>query len=258
MTEKVDYGLRFTVRYFYDIQRLRVAAKSRPGPKGKDAEIMISKDDALFLEGLGDGLLSLEHEALKRVRKQLKRYPIYQWLSEQKGCGPTMSGVLLSEININRCNTVSALWHFAGLSVDSQTHKAVRRKKGEKVTYSPFLRDKMLGVLSECLIKCNSPWRKFYDDYKHRKKTTMVKVCMGCANKPPKEKKECKRPKCKNCEGKVYDVPWGASDLHRANAAKRYMIKMFLMEMWVKWRTLEGLDTRPPYCVEYLGVVHHG
>ena len=43
---------------------------------------------------------------------------------------------------------------------------------------------------------------------------------------------------------------------HRDRAAKRYMIKMFLKDLYVAWRTLEGLPVRKPYHEEYLGHKH--
>jgi hypothetical protein len=46
------------------------------------------------------------------------------------------------------------------------------------------------------------------------------------------------------------------SDGHRDHAAKRYMVKMFLKDLYVAWRTMEGLPVRVPYQEEYLNHVH--
>jgi len=52
-------------------------------------------------------------------------------------------------------------------------------------------------------------------------------------------------------------VPWkDVSNGHRDAAAKRYMIKMFLQDLYVAWRNIAGLPTRVPYAEEYLGKVH--
>lgn len=101
--------------------------------------------------------------------------------------------------------------------------KAMRPVKGEQLPYNAFLKMKLVGVLGPCLLKANSPWRKFYDDYKHRKAS----------------------------------AGWGVSDGHRHNAAIRYMVKMLLLEIWKEWRAFEGLEVRPPYAEQYLGHVHH-
>jgi hypothetical protein len=35
------------------------------------------------------------------------------------------------------------------------------------------------------------------------------------------------------------------------------MIKMFVKDLYVAWRTIEGLEVRKPYQEEYLGKVHN-
>src|SRR5207247_9955187 len=148
---------------------------------------------------------------------------IYAWLSEQNDCGPTMAGVIISELETSaRFDTVSKLWAYCGLSVDTTTGKARKRKRGEKANWNNFAKTKLIGVLAPCFIKCGSPWRKLYDDYKHRKLT----------------------------------AGWGVSDGHRHNAAMRYMVKMFLLQLWTTWRKLDGLVVTVPYSEAKLGIVH--
>ncbi len=43
---------------------------------------------------------------------------------------------------------------------------------------------------------------------------------------------------------------------HRKNMAIRYMVKMFLKDLWVAWRTLEGLPVTPDYAEAKLGLKH--
>ncbi len=100
--------------------------------------------------------------------------------------------------------------------------RAARPQKGVKLPYNGFLRTKMVGVLGPCLLKSESPYRSFYDNYK----------------------------------GRVSSTSWGNSDAHRHRAAVRYMVKMLLADIWRGWRTLEGLPVRPLYHEEYLGHVH--
>lgn len=132
-------------------------------------------------------------------------------------------------------------------------------------------------------------WRKFYDDYKHRKESMRVDTCMGCLGTgtykiSDKEKERLAllvslRDKgrldedelgeleeleatvagklCGNCNGTGGPAPWGRSPMHRHNAALRYLAKMFLQQFWIQWRTLEGLEVRVPYAEEYLNRAHH-
>jgi len=262
--------LRRSVRFFYDLQKLRVQSSNR----NTTDTVELTEDDAKFMESTGEGLNALEKQALKQTSQILKGIPIYtKWLKNQKGCGPTMSGVLLSEIDIHKADTASALWRFCGLAVDSSTGKAERRTKGQKSHFSPWLKSKILHVLGDCLIKANSPWRAHYDNYKHRKENTILETCMGCngtgkatveddeaAPDPETKKKQTKKIKCPNCSGTGGPASWGCNKAHRHNAAMRNMVKMFLLELWTEWRTLESLPVTESYSVAVLGRKHgdHG
>lgn len=48
----------------------------------------------------------------------------------------------------------------------------------------------------------------------------------------------------------------GFSVVVQKNMAIRYMIKMFLKDLWVAWRTLEGLPVTPDYAEAKLGMKH--
>lgn len=134
----------------------------------------------------------------------------------------------------------------------------------------------------------NLPWRSFYDHYKNRKENTLVPMCMGCRGTGsyklsakeadrlsflsalpverlrPEEHGELKElleakdgVKCSNCNGTGGPAPWGRSQAHRSAAAQRYMVKMFLLAFWKKWRTIENLPIRMSYAEEYLHKFHN-
>ncbi|NDQ58556.1 MAG: hypothetical protein GZ088_15930 [Acidipila sp.] len=44
---------------------------------------------------------------------------------------------------------------------------------------------------------------------------------------------------------------------HRHAMAMRYMVKMFLIDLYVAWRKIEGLEVRPPYSQDKLGLDPH-
>jgi hypothetical protein len=245
--------LRYAVRYFYDIQRLRIAANNRGVEKRhmKDPTkaIELSENDQIFFEQTGRNLRSLEHSALKEVNGLLEHFKISAWLLDQHGIGPTMAGVICSSFDIGRANTVSALWAVSGLSVVDG--KAPRPKKLEKLKYNAWLRTKMVGVMGSNFLKLRSPWRKFYDNYKHRKECQIVSPCMGCGGAG-----KTARGTCENCAGNTKPAPWGMSKGHRHNASIRYMIKMFLAALYKEWRTIENLPVRVSYQEQYLGHKH--
>lgn len=261
-------AIKQSVRFFYDMQKLRIQSSNRTTTN----TVILDTKHGGHLDDQGDRLSEMERKEMTNIRRLLKMHPLYTgWLKDQKGCGPTMSGVIISEIDVSKADTVSALWSYCGLAVDSKTGKAVRMKRGEKAGYNPWLKSKLVKVLGDCLIRANSPWREHYDSYKHRKQNTLVDQCMLCKGKGTfKSKKEAadeeaagtsgREKKCTNCEGTGGPAPWGQSDAHRHQAAIRYMVKKFLEEMWVVWRNIEELPVTEPYAVAVLGRKHgdHG
>lgn len=262
-------AMRQSVRFLYDMQKLRIQSSNRASA---DTVILDAKHRK-HLDEQKKNLKTIERKELYNIRKLLKEHPIWtEWLEHQRGCGPTIAGIIISEIDIRKAPTVSALWSFCGLAVDTETGQAVRMKRGEKARFNPWLKSKLIKVLGDCLIKSNSPWRKIYDDYKHRKQNTLIDKCMLCNGsgtfRPKKQSTksededdgEDQNDTCSNCNGTGGPAPWGQSNKHRHNAAIRYMIKQFLEKMWLKWRELEGLQVTESYAVAVLGRKHgdHG
>jgi hypothetical protein len=107
-----------------------------------------------------------------------------------------------------------------------------KTKKGEEkvkdsITFNPFLKTKLLGVLAPSFMmqpadKC--VYRRIYDDYKHRLEN----------HKIHKDK----------------------SKGHRDNMAKRYMIKQFLKDLYKVWRQMETCEVHDPYENAKLGMDH--
>jgi hypothetical protein len=198
-----------------------------------------------------ENLLKAEKTLETYLHEELKKHQIYnEFLVGIKGVGLLMAGVIVSEIDIHKCNSISALWCFSGLDVvvytdkdtgeikeegrSRKSHHLVEKTytnsdgkevKTKGITFNPFLKTKLIGVLGSLFIKLRSdPYREIYDNYKHR-----------LENKP----KWIDRTKA-----------------HRNNAAIRYMIKEFLADLWTTWRKLEGLEVRSRYSEEKLGLIH--
>lgn len=248
-------SLKRNERFFYDLQRLRIQAGNRNNEHTDP--VILGQKDKEFLKRMSEGVKELEKDTLKEIRRLLKHFPIYtKFLKDVKGVGPTLAAVMISEVDITKANTISALWAWCGLGVDEHG-KAMRLKKGEKARYSPFLKAKMVKVLGDCLLKSQGPYTKFYYNYKTRKENTIVEVCMNCKGKGIFRSKELKKDlKCSNCKGTGHDAPWGCSQAHRHTAAIRAMVKALLQDFWLKWRELEGLPVTAPYAEAKLGMKH--
>jgi hypothetical protein len=106
------------------------------------------------------------------------------------------------------------------------------------ITFNPFLKTKLTGVLGTSFLRVgDSPYAKMYYDYKHRVESH---ARYGVEN-----------DKTKDDEGHLV-----TSKLRRHNMAIRYMIKLFLIDLYKAWRALENLPVSPPYSEAKLGVVH--
>lgn len=175
MTPEKRQQIRALVRNIYDLQKLRIQSGNRAGPQAEHAEAVLEADHKSFEGRTSTALHSIEADGFRELGRQLKGVPIFdQWLSLQKGVGPAMAGVLLSEIDIEKADTASKIWAYCGLTPTS------KRVKGQKTNYNPWLKSKVTSVLGGSFLKCNSPWRKFYDDYKNRKQNQLVDVCCAC------------------------------------------------------------------------------
>lgn len=192
----------------------------------------------------------LEAESIheKAILDELSREPIWtRYLVNVRGVGPLMAGVILSEIDITKCNSISALWAYCGLDVvvyekDGEVFEEGRCRKAHHlkpksytnrdgdvketvgITFNPFLKTKLVGVLGGVFMKLGGRYKEIYDGYKHR------------LENHPKHASKTKG--------------------HRHNMAVRYMVKEFLADLWTEWRTIEGLELRSRYNEEKLGLIH--
>lgn len=234
MNDAQRNSIKTLTRIFYDYQRERMALDGRLGIK-KDGDIKARAPERdpeilVYIRQHRDEVLEMEEATAKELAKEVHKHPLWKaFLSTVKGCGESMAAVLISEFDISKAPTVSNLWSFAGLAPGKD-----RKVKGQKCCFNQFLRAKLCGVLGSSFLKSNSPYREFYDNMKNR----LHSSDWGMESKNPTDK----------------DNPRAG---HQHKAATRYMVKMFLRDLYVAWRTLEGLPVRPPYQEEYLGKKHH-
>lgn len=282
-------ALRLLVRAREDFQDMRKRMDNRIGRKAdgsaqdlKEAR-MFTIEDLENFKYIADEAHRMEGVVEKMMKKHLVEIPVYNdWLSKVKGVGPISAGWILGEIDIEIATTVSKIWQFAGMNpglvLGKKRVKAKDYKKemgpiikeivfdkkktennhyivqtdeplrGDRATpgyvlpYNKKLRTVLIGVLADSFIKQNAPYRlKYYDTNKTRLENESSLIVN------PDEKRKRKDDW----------MPWkDVSKGHRDAAAKRYMIKMFLKDLYVAWRTAEGLTVRAPYAEEYLGKKH--
>ena len=276
------------VRGVYDLQKLRIQAgnrivrnfKAKLGQEDSQTEKDLDSDAKKILKQLRhaykritDGVVNLPRQAsfkgnevisdftelvlisqyfnlessekrhFRHLKNVLKDYPIYnEFLENIVGVGPAMAGVVISEFDIHKAEYPSSLWKYSGYDVApdgkgrsrQKTHLIDQEyidkdgktqiKKG--ITFNPWLKTK-LYVLANSFLKQSPdecPYREMYDNYKNR-----------LENMPAHEDK---------------------SKGHRHAMALRYIIKRFLVDLYIHWRTLEGLTVAEEYSVAKLGIKH--
>ncbi len=224
MDEKILNSLKILVRAHYDYQHERTALDGRLGQKkdGDKKKKTPERDDYLLLPLIErrEFMLEMEHKTEKEIAKEIHKYPLWKnFLQNVKGCGPMMAAVMMTEFDIHKAPTVSNLWSFAGLAPGKD-----KKKKGTKCPFNQFLRAKLCGVLGSGFLKANSPYREHYDNTRHR----LEAMNWGMDSPNPTDKN---KPKAN----------------HQHRAATRKMVKEFLKDLYVAWRTLEGLPVRKPY-----------
>ena len=99
-------------------------------------------------------------------------------------------------------------------------------KTRKSLTFNPFIKTKLMGVLGPSFLRTGSEYREHYDRYRER-----LEGRKGLKNE---------------------------SDGHIHQASLRYMVKQFLLHLHLKWRHLEGLPVPPPYHADKQGRDDHG
>lgn len=236
-------------------KKLTDGVKSFPRHATFEGDEVISTYTELCLLAQYVSLETSEADHFRRLGHILRDYPIFtEFLNGVKGVGPAMAGVMISEIDIHRARHPSSLWKYAGLDVAGDGFGRSRKKEHlvtveyknregkqaerQSITFNPFLKTKLIGVLGPSFIKQkDSPYRDVYDGYKHRLQNHAK---WGEHN-----------DEVKDDNGRKV-----TSKGRRHNMAVRYTIKIFLIDLYSHWRALEGLPVSKPYGEAKLGITH--
>jgi hypothetical protein len=228
--------------------------KKFPDKKTFKGDPVISDYTELCLVSQYVELKKDEESHFRRLEHVLEEYEIYnKFLATVRGCGPAMSGVILSEIDIHKAGTPSALFKYSGYDVAPDGKGRSRKeehlievayvdKNGvpatrKSITFNPWLKVKLWVLASSFLRAGNEKYREIYDNYKHRMEHHAV---YGVQNDKKKDEKG-------------FQV---TSPGRRHNMSIRYMIKMFLIALHIEWRKIEGLPVSLPYSEAVLKHVH--
>ena len=232
--------------------------RTLPAAKGFTGDALISTHAELTLVYQYMELEKQELRLFRLLEPNLEAFPIYtKYLRDQRGIGPAMAAVLVTYLDPHKARHPSSFWKYGGLDVGpdgrgrsrreehlvdrAYTDKNGKEKMRRSVTYNPFLKSKLMGVLAGSFMRSASPWREVYDGYKNRLQTDPKRIKVTVA--------EWKK---RNTAGEDVSPLWTPGRINKA--AQRYMVKTFLADFWEQWRRLEGLPTGGTY---HSGVLQH-
>lgn len=175
-------------------------------------------------------LAKIDRQAEKHIKTS--EDPLIQAAMNVIGVGPMTVAGLTVYIDLEKAQSVSALWKYVGLHAASND----RYTKGEAGGGNKTLRTILWNMANSMTKNRKCPYREVYDRTKDR---------LAASEKITKSR---------NNQGQLVEVAWkDTMASHRHGAALRAMMKHFLADYWFVGRELRGLDTRPLYVQEQLG-----
>lgn len=196
-------------------------------------------------------LKAAEDGMAKVVAEHVYQHPLWDYFfKDVVGCGPMIAAICIAYLDPYKARHRSSFYRYCGLDVQTDSEGNLRGngrwytemrpytdKEGNEalkksITYNPFIKSKLLEVFIGGCIRLNAneklrgrvKYASIYQEHKHRQES--------------------------------YPEPPRPIVAHRR--AVRYAAKAFLSDLWVAWRTLEGLEVTEPYAVAKLGMNLHG
>lgn len=276
-------ALKILMKAREDFQMQRKRMDNRIGRKADgddmdiDERVFRAEDLDLFVD-VADESRRMEKKIERKLTSVLKRFDVYtEWLIDVKGVGPVSAAQIISQIDIHIATTVSKIWQYSGMNpskirgkkrVQTANPKTYQPKKGKVLSR----KDDHVIVLTDEMIRGDKLSAGFISPYNKHLKTALLGVMadsfLRARNSyaldyyyPMKErlKQSDKITNEVTKGGKVVKKAWkDCTPNHQHRAAIRYMVKMFLSDLYNVWRSIEGLDVRAPYQEEYLGHKHTG
>lgn len=178
-----------------------------------------------------DGTGGIEHTAVLRLNKRMRHHQLWKaWGVHQKGVGEKQLARLLGAIGDpywnekhGRPRKLSELWSYCGFSVDDGA--AVKKKRGQKVTWSPEARMRTWNIAGKCLPAKGA----YYEVYLEAKAKYMDAVhtreCVRCG--PEKNPAQPGSP---------------LNDAHKHARALRILMKEILRDLWQASKALHEAE----------------
>src|SRR4029077_15867688 len=243
--------------------------RTLPDQQKFTGDALISSFTELVLVSQYFDLETQEQRQFRQMTATLEEIPIYNsFLKHERGVGPALAAVLVTYFDPVKARHVSSFWKYAGLDVAEDGTARSRRKEhlierafidrnGNEATrlsttYNPWLRMKLLGGLAPSFLRSASQRRTLYDNYRNRITSDPARKKVTVAEWK-KAFQQVKKGEMTEEELRHY---WPPGRIHKA--ALRYMVKIFLIDLWTNWRHIEDLPVTQTYHEMRRGFAHGG
>lgn len=227
------------VELYYDAQQLRIQHGNK---KRTEAPRVLNTWMDRWL-GLGEVFFGSK---LKQWVLSDRAPAEARWALEQVGIGHIIAAGLAAHIDMEKAQTPSAVWKFAG-----QAPGYDRKVKKQKLPYNARLKV-LCWKIGDSFVKVSGKedavYGKLYAEFKHEEieRNLGGKYAAAAARELASKKITDKETKARLESGML-------TDGHLHSRAKRRAIKIFLMHYWIKGRLARGLPIRGPYVQTILG-----
>lgn len=235
--------LRAIMQDYRTCQKLRMKVFNHMKAVERDMDELTPDIEAMFANVLAE-IRPLEKHFKKEAGKQLRKVdmPIIPVLMGIKGIGPIFTAEIITLLDIRQAKHASSFWKFVGYHIAAKD----RYVKGVKGGGHKHLRSVMYNVGVSLLRAGNEHYGDVY--YRRREKTEVSEKTVLHMHKRSEEDKQ------NHVKQEYKETAWkDVNPGRRHNDALRIMNKHFLGDLWLVWRTLEGLPTSKPFVEVQLG-----
>lgn len=200
--------------------------------KGAEIPCRLPLEVQDYIKGATASFMGKQTDALeKQMAKQLKLCPLYtHFLKHIRGCGPVVSSYLIAHIDFEVATKPSAVRRFCGLGVTDS--KADRRTKGQKLCYNQELKTRLWQFMAMGRMGRRHGLSKYLKIWDEKKASLIAMRGPG--------------------------TPDNKSNGWCDDTGRRKATDVFLEDLYIMGRTLQGLPVWPSWYAKAMGYEHGG
>lgn len=255
--------IRTLVEMYYDFQKQRIMTNNRISMNCERNGITDAELGMFGVKSIQADAEKFEKDLKKLITQSIKDVPIYRdYLKKITGIGEILAAGLVAYIDdVSKFDNISKLWQYAGYGMNRycETCKAptFEVRKYEKKTakkMKPMEKCNECGehtvpIIQQRRVGYMSNWNDNLKKITWLATQSFLKQSADSAgyrgiydNVKPKERE-------KHPEKQVVNKKTFYNDGHIHNRSLRKVGKVFLANLWLQWREMEGLPVSEPYLI---------